>query len=63
MCYFECTVFFVFSFAFGADFQLEEQLPQLSKVVMTPRQTTALRAQESPPAVGELARDNRARVT
>jgi hypothetical protein len=30
--------------------------------VMMPRRTTALRAQESPPAVGELARDNRARV-
>jgi hypothetical protein len=32
MCSFEHTVFFVFSFAFGADFQLEEQLPQPSKV-------------------------------
>jgi hypothetical protein len=30
--------------------------------VMTPRRTTALQAQESPPAVGELARNNRARV-
>jgi hypothetical protein len=30
--------------------------------VITPRRTTALRTQESPPAVGELARDNRARV-
>ena len=33
MCYFECTVFFVFSFAFGTDFQLEEQPPQPSKVL------------------------------
>jgi hypothetical protein len=32
MCLFECTVFFLFSFAFGADFQLEEQPPQPSKV-------------------------------
>jgi len=29
---FEHTVFFVFSFTFGADFQLEEQHFQLSKV-------------------------------
>jgi hypothetical protein len=33
MCYFEYTVFFMFSFAFSADFQLEEQPPQLSKVL------------------------------
>ena len=32
MWLFECAVFFVFSFAFGADFQLEEQPPQPSKV-------------------------------
>jgi hypothetical protein len=32
MWLFEFAVFFVFSFAFGADFQLEEQPPQPSKV-------------------------------
>jgi hypothetical protein len=43
----EFAVLFVFSFAFGADFQLEEQLPQSSKVPShVPRSQSLLKVVE-----------------
>jgi len=44
---FEYTVFFVFSFAFSTDFQLEEQYFQLSKVPFhVPRSQSLLKVVE-----------------